>query len=71
MDHRYLERMREIAAGNDSANPLADNDTDLAAAVVFLLERRVDSLARDRARMEEFNELKLRVEELERKLKLT
>jgi hypothetical protein len=67
MDRKHMERMREIACGNDSSNPLEGNDADIAAAIIYLLEKRIDNLTRDRTHHDELDDLKRRVEELERK----
>lgn len=65
---RHLGRMREIVTGDDSIHPLADDDRSLAEAIVFLIEKRTEDLARERAQNDEFSKLKSRVEELERRL---
>ena len=64
---KHLQRMREIASGSDSSNPLADDDRDIASAITYLLERRVEDLARKCDLEEEIDKLKRKVEELERK----
>jgi hypothetical protein len=71
VDHKHLEQMRTIAAGDDSSNPLENYDADMARAIIYLLEKRVEDLARARAHHDEFNDLKRRVEDLERKLQGT
>jgi hypothetical protein len=63
--------MRNIAAGDDSSNPLENYDCDMARAIIYLLEKRVEDLARARAHHDEFIDLQRRVEELERKHQVT
>lgn len=63
---RHLQRMREIASGSDSSNPLADDDRDIAAAITYLLEKRADDLARKCELLDEIDKLKRKIEELER-----
>lgn len=63
---KYLQRMREIASGSDSSNPLADDDRDIAAAIVYLLEKRLEDFAREREHHAELDGLKRRIEDLER-----
>jgi len=65
VDHKHLEQMRNIATGDDSSNPLENYDCEMARAIIYLLEKRVEDLAQARAHHDEFNELKRRVEDLE------
>lgn len=70
MEHKHLERMREIASGDDTSDPLENYECDIARAVVYLLEKRIENLALQSAQSNEFNALKRRVEELERQQNL-
>jgi hypothetical protein len=64
-ENKYLERMREIATGDESINYLSDDSRAIAEAVVYLIHKRIEDAERDRERVEEISRLKCRVEDLE------